>query len=194
MKMSETIVELATALAKAQGQIDAATKGSSNPHFKSRYADLNSLRETIREPLAVNDLSIVQMPRIDGNYVEVETMLLHKSGEYIAETLRMPFGQNTAQAIGSAITYCRRYSLGSILNLAAEDDDGNAATQLAPNANIDVSQHIKDGYKFSKKGTEALAAWWRALPNDVRQVIPSTEVSAWKEAAKKIGGDNGAAQ
>jgi hypothetical protein len=194
MKMSETIVELATALAKAQGQIDAATKGSSNPHFKSRYADLNSLRETIREPLAVNDLSIVQMPRIDGNYVEVETMLLHKSGEYIAETLRMPFGQNTAQAIGSAITYCRRYSLGSILNLAAEDDDGNAATQSAPNANIDVSQHIKDGYKFSKKGTEALAAWWRALPNDVRQAISPTEVSAWKEAAKKIGGDNGAAQ
>ena len=194
MKMSDTITELAAALAKAQGQIDAATKGSSNPHFKSRYADLNALRETIREPLAVNDLSIVQMPRIDGSYVEVETMLLHKSGEYLAETLRMPYGQNTAQAIGSALTYCRRYSLGSILNLAAEDDDGNAATEAASKPNIDVSTYLKDGVKFSKKGTEALASWWRALPNDIRQAIPQSELSLWKEAAKKTEGENGTAQ
>jgi len=98
MKMSETIAEIATALSKAQGQIDAATKGSVNPHFKSRYADLNALREAIREPLAAHDLSIVQLPRVDGASVEVETMLLHKSGEYISEVLRVTKGNKSEAA------------------------------------------------------------------------------------------------
>jgi hypothetical protein len=195
MEKSETLAELFSALSKAQGQIEAASKGSVNPHFKSRYADLNSLREVIREPLLANDLAVIQAPSIEGNCVAVTTFLTHKSGEFISSTLRMPFGQNTAQAIGSAITYCRRYSLSSILNLAAEDDDGNAATESSKaTPPIDVTVHLKDGLKFSKKGTEALAAWWRALPNDVRQAIPQSEIAVWKEAAKKMEGDNGTAQ
>ena len=132
MNMSDTISELATALAKAQGQIESASKDKSNPAFKSKYADINSLRDVIRQPLADNDLSIVQLPRMNGHYVEVETMLLHKSGEFIAETLRMPLGEKmNAHGVGSALTYCRRYSLSSMLNLAAEDDDGNLAVDLS---------------------------------------------------------------
>lgn len=133
MNMSDTISELATALAKAQGQIESASKEKSNQAFKSKYADINSLRDVIRQPLADNDLSIVQLPRMNGSYVEVETMLLHKSGEFIAETLRMPLGEKmNAHGVGSALTYCRRYSLSAMLNLAAEDDDGNAAADLSP--------------------------------------------------------------
>ena len=87
--MSETIGEIATALAKAQGQIDAATKGSTNPAFRSKYADLNALRDAIREPLAVNDLSIAQFARTTDGRVMVQTMLMHKSGEFISEVLQM---------------------------------------------------------------------------------------------------------
>ena len=131
MNMSDTISELATALAKAQGQIESASKDKSNPAFKSKYADINSLRDVIRQPLADNDLSIVQLARMNGTYAEVETMLLHKSGEFIAETLRMPIEKMTSHGAGSALTYCRRYSLSAMLNLAAEDDDGNAAADLS---------------------------------------------------------------
>lgn len=134
MNMSETIGELATALAKAQGQIEAASKDKSNPAFRSKYADINALRDVIRQPLADNDLSVVQLPRMNGSYfVEVETMLIHKSGEFISETLRMPLGEKfNAHGVGSALTYCRRYSLSAMLNLAAEDDDGNAAADVQP--------------------------------------------------------------
>ena len=139
MNMSDTIGELATALAKAQGQIESATKAAANTHFNSKYADLNALRDVIREPLAVNDLAVMQLPRMGSGFVEVETMLIHKSGEFISEVLRMPLGDRTnAHGVGSALTYCRRYSLSAMLNLAAEDDDGNAAAEVvaanAPNA------------------------------------------------------------
>lgn len=133
MNMSDTISELATALAKAQGQIESASKEKANGAFSNspKYADINALRDVIRKPLADNDLSIVQLARMNGTYAEVETMLLHKSGEFIAETLRMPSEKMTSHGVGSALTYCRRYSLSAMLNLAAEDDDGNAAANLS---------------------------------------------------------------
>lgn len=136
MNMSETISELATALAKAQGQIEAATKGAENQHFNSKYADINALRDVIRQPLADNDLAVIQLPRMSPGYVEVETMIIHKTGEFISETLRMPLNdRNTAHAVGSALTYCRRYSLSAMLNLAAEDDDANSAVEATPSQN-----------------------------------------------------------
>jgi len=180
MKMSETIAEIATALSKAQGQIDAATKGSVNPHFKSRYADLNALREAIREPLAAHDLSIVQLPRVDGTSVEVETMLLHKSGEYISEVLRMPYGQNSPQAIGSALSYCRRYSLSSILNLAADDDDGNAATAGTSKKKNDL---FDDAKEIAAKGTVALTEYWKSISADARKAFSNEEIAELKKMA-----------
>jgi hypothetical protein len=137
MRMSDTITELAAALAKAQGAMDDATKSETNPHFRSKYADLAAVREVIREPLAVNDLSIIQAPRSREGEVEVETMILHKSGEFIAETLSVPLTKRDAQGIGSAISYARRYGLMSLLGLAAADDDGNEASRRAPVAPVD---------------------------------------------------------
>ena len=128
MIISSEISELATALAEAQGAMESATKGNVNPHFKSRYADLAAVREAIREPLSVNGLSVVQGLRTVTNGIEVETILLHSSGQSIRETLMVPTPRFDAQGLGSAATYGRRYALMSLIGLASEDDDGNAAT------------------------------------------------------------------
>jgi len=186
MRMSETIAEIATALSKAQGQIDAASKSSNNPHFKSKYADLNALREVIREPLAVNDLSILQFPRVTSTEVEIETMLLHKSGEFFAETTAMPFGQKTAQAIGSALTYARRYSLSSMLSLGAEDDDGNAATQEKPTEKEPMSVALKKkSLEVALKGTEEFRDYWKELPKSDRDQFTEEYKSELKAVAAK---------
>lgn len=137
MQRSETIGKLFAALAKAQLAMDDASKDSSNPHFGSKYADLSSVREAIRRPFAENGLAYTQFARfnVEAKTVEVETMLVHgESGEFVSDTLAIPCPQATAHAIGSAITYGRRFSLMAVSGVApAEDDDGNAAADTPPN-------------------------------------------------------------
>jgi hypothetical protein len=125
--ISEQIAELVGALAKAQGSMPSALRSSTNPHFRSKYADLAAIREAAREPLATNGLSIVQGIRTVPNGLECETILFHASGQSIRETLTIPVGKMDAQSLGSAATYARRYSLMSLLGLASEDDDGESA-------------------------------------------------------------------
>lgn len=134
MKMSEQINELADALAKAQGAIENASKDAQNPHFRSSYANLASVREAIRAPLSENGLAYTQLVRTEQSKVQIETMLIHKSGQYMGETLDIPLAKQDAQSIGSATTYGRRYSLMALIGIAAEedDDDGNVATANAP--------------------------------------------------------------
>jgi hypothetical protein len=136
MQRSDTIGKLFAALAKAQLAMDDATKDSANPHFRSKYADLSSVREAIRRPFAENGLAYTQFARFntEAKAVEVETMLVHgESGEFVSDTLAIPCPQATAHAIGSAITYGRRFSLMAVSGVApAEDDDGNAASENPP--------------------------------------------------------------
>jgi hypothetical protein len=194
MKMSETIAELATALSKAQGQIEDATKDGLNPAFRSKYADLAAVRAVIREPLALNDLAIMQFPRTRQGFVEVETMLIHKTGEFVSETLELPVSKFDAHGIGSGITYGRRYGLMSVLCLAAVDDDGNAATEKAPappakKAEPDAKELAalsKAMVEASALGTEALTAKWRTLTTDQRTSIDPKSIKEWKEAAAKV--------
>ncbi len=127
MTTSEQINELAAALAKAQGVMNGAAKDSANPFFKSKYADLASVWEACRKPLTENGLSIIQSPSADGVKVSIETRLLHTSGQWIAGTVTTSAKEDTPQAIGSAITYLRRYALQSFAGVAPEDDDGEAA-------------------------------------------------------------------
>jgi hypothetical protein len=131
MSQSESIKELATALAKAQSTIQPASKNATNPHFKSKYADLGAIWDACRKPLADNGLSIVQMPTDSGDgRVALITMLLHTSGEYINSTCSTRLQQDSAQGVGSALTYLRRYALAAMVGIVAdEDDDGNAASQ-----------------------------------------------------------------
>lgn len=193
MRMSDSIVELATALAKAQGMIDDATKTGMNPAFRSKYADLAAVRAVVREPLAVNDLAIVQAPRTVDGAVEVETMLLHKSGEFISETLRMPVNKWDAQGIGSGITYARRYGLMAVLSIASEDDDGNAAVQktapmptpVAKKAapSIDIDALIAKGESAASLGEAALMEWWEGLTKEQRVAIPADKKEELKAKA-----------
>jgi hypothetical protein len=140
-RRSESIGALAAALAKAQGEIRNPMKDSANPYYNSHYADLAAVADACRSALSKNGLAVMQFPRTEPNAIEVETCLAHASGEWVAETLRLPAimidkqGRQRfdAQTCGSAITYARRYALASIVGVSPEDDDGNAATDSVAN-------------------------------------------------------------
>ena len=132
MERSESIAELAAALALAQGAIVGSEKDAKNPFFKSTYSTLASVWDACRKQLSQNGLSIVQCPEASERGVMVETILCHSSGQYIASKYFMPVTKPDAQAIGSAITYARRYALAAVVGITpAEDDDGNAASGQA---------------------------------------------------------------
>jgi hypothetical protein len=139
MTKSESIKELATALCAFQASVEAISKDSVNPFFKSKYASLSTIIEETRDLLAKNGLSYAQFPtsslgQTDG--VRLATILMHSSGEWIADEFPVSPVDNKPQSVGSAITYARRYALQSILGLQVDDDDGNAASQpkVAPSA------------------------------------------------------------
>lgn len=127
MNKTDSIAELAKALAKAQGEIENASKNAANPHFKSKYADLAEVLNTVRPVFSSHGLSVLQMPSFDGGIASVETLLMHTSGEWISNTCSAPVSKNDAQGVGSAITYLRRYSLAAFAGIAQEDDDANGA-------------------------------------------------------------------
>lgn len=127
MQKSESIKELATALAKAQGQLENASKSSTNPHFKSKYADLAEVINTVRPVFAEHGLSVMQCPSFESGIVSVETVVMHSSGEWMASTVSAPVSKQDAQGVGSAITYCRRYSLAAMAGIAQEDADAEQA-------------------------------------------------------------------
>lgn len=131
MQTSENINELATALSKAQGQMGGAIKGADNPFFKSKYADLGSVIAAVKEPMAENGLSYVQFPFALEGTVGVTTRLMHSSGQFMESSFAIPAPKNDPHTYGSLVTYCRRFSLQSILGIPSEDDDGNAVTQAA---------------------------------------------------------------
>ena len=131
MNQSESIAALAAALSKAQAVLESAKKTSSNPFFKSTYADLASVWDACRKPLADNGLSIVQTADFLPDHPDmvcIETALLHSSGEWVRGRLAAKPVKADPQSVGSCITYLRRYSLQSIVGIAPEDDDGNAAS------------------------------------------------------------------
>lgn len=133
---SESVTELSKALSACQGEIGKAHKDSNNPFFKSKYADLTSVFDAIREPMAKHGLSIVQFPCDSEKGVGLITRLSHSSGEYMEMFYSMRPTKDDPQGRGSAITYMRRYALQSIMGVAPEDDDGNAASRPAARAPV----------------------------------------------------------
>lgn len=135
--------EIAKALLQAQIEMDSASKSSKNPFFKSSYADLNAIREACMPSLNKYGIVVLQPTvTIDGkNYVK--TLLLHESGETIECVTEIIYNkQNDAQSQGSGITYARRYGLQSLVNVGAEDDDGNKASHISEKK-IDTTQLSK---------------------------------------------------
>ena len=126
---SDHINEIATALAKCQGEMGPAIKDSINPHFKSKFATLYSIWEACRDPLSKNGLSVVQTMEFINEKLCLTTKLMHSSGQWICSTTPVISARNDAQGIGSALSYFKRYSLSALLGIctADEDDDGNGA-------------------------------------------------------------------
>ena len=150
MQKSETLNELAAALAKAQSQIQGATKDKTNPHFRAAYADLASVWDACREALTKNGLSVAQtFEPVEGQAVALETTLLHQSGQFVSSKLVMPVSKFDPQGVGSAITYARRYALAAMVGVAPEDDDGESAMGRAKGngekqPTVKIAQTVKD--------------------------------------------------
>ncbi len=117
------------AIALSQLHVENALKSGTNPHFKSKYADLAEILNTVRPAFSANGIAIVQTPTFESGVASVETMLCHESGEFISSVCSSPVSKQDAQGIGSAITYLRRYSLAAMCGIAQEDDDGQHAVQ-----------------------------------------------------------------
>jgi hypothetical protein len=125
---------LATALVKAQKEFEPARKDATNPHFRSRYANLSACVDAVKDALNNNGISLIQNTHESDTGVIVETIFLHESGEMLsAGKLHFPASKQDAQGYMSALTYARRGQLLSACGIAPEDDDGNAASRTARN-------------------------------------------------------------
>jgi hypothetical protein len=121
---------IAAAFVKAQADFGPALKTNTNPHFKSRYAGLDACIEAVIDALHAHGIALVQRTLPCESGVTVETVLIHTSGETLSGgPLHVPASKNDPQGYGSALTYARRYSLMATCGIAAEDDDGNAASK-----------------------------------------------------------------
>jgi hypothetical protein len=220
MNHSEQINELAAALAEAQAEMGGAIKDSANPFFKSKYADLSAVWDACRGPLTKHGLSVAQFPMTEYSgtpevvdvatrngetrmvvrvptVVSVTTRLLHKSGQFIDGTVSTMLPTGDPQAVGSAITYLRRYALQSVAGVAPEDDDGQAASHPPASAKPAAlpkpqgyDQWLDDLKATADEGTEAVRAAWLASGKDVRAYLSATspkELDAIRAKAAKAG-------
>ena len=187
MRMSESITEIAAALATAQAEICNAAKNSKNPHFRSSYADLAEVLNTVRPVFSGHGITVIQAPEYENGAVTVETMLAHKSGEWISSSVSAPVSKQDAQGVGSAITYCRRYGLAAMAGIAQEDDDGNGAVggpnnrkQAAPK---DYSNQIKAIHAC--KDEAALKALCESFDADTRRALSAEVKTKYNEVKQE---------
>jgi hypothetical protein len=159
------IQDLAAALVAAHADIKGVVKGATNPYFKSKYATLDAVVEAVKEPLLKQGIVVLQGLQDADNGVAIETMLLHKSGQWISSTLRLPASKEDAQGYGSACTYGRRYGLMAICGVPAEDDDGNAATASAPTKPLSVAGQVWE--KMSEEERKFL----QGIADQVRAIL-----------------------
>jgi ERF superfamily len=171
MNKSDSIAHLASALASAQAEIRGAIKDAKNPHFKNDYASLESVIDAVRGPFAGHDLAYTQLLSDGGQDVLIETVLMHKSGEWLSSAFRIPATKRDPQGYGSAVTYGRRYALAALAGLTQVDDDGEAARVEQPRP-ISGAQVARDEFE--------------ALPHEAQQVVRewALEVIAFVENGK----------
>ena len=188
--------EIATALVKAQKAFGPALKSSTNPHFKSRYADLSACVEAVIEGLNGAGIALVQRTSEDTTGVTVETVFIHESGEMLeCGKLHVPAAKHDPQGYGSALTYARRYSLMAACGIAPEDDDGNAASkprkqeEAPPPINADQAIEIQDLIDETKTDVAGLLDWVSKNTNtkvtDVTQIPNVAYVHVKKILDKK---------
>jgi len=136
--------KLIPALVAFQSVVKAPPKTKENPHLKNKYADLQDVIDTIREPLSENGLAISH--EVSG--MILTTKLLHVSGQFLTTEMPLLMGKQDMQGLGSALTYARRYSVSALLGIASDDcDDGNAAANRTPAANTNNHAAANSGPK-----------------------------------------------
>jgi hypothetical protein len=167
MNQSESIAALAAALSKAQASITGALKDSANPFFKSKYADLASCWDACRKPLTDNGLAVIQTIEAGEGRAVLVTTLCHASGEWIKSYCPILTKDDSPQALGSAITYSRRYALAAMCGLAQIDDDAEAAQGRHK---VSAPQNPELLAKIAATATaEELSKLYNAVPQDVRE-------------------------
>lgn len=176
--------EIYTALVKAQSQIKHAVKDSTNPHYRSKYADLESVMDAVRDALHKNGLAVLQLTDIDASGAPVLiTRVIHTSGEHVEGRYPLVCKDMTdAQKLGSSTSYARRYALSAMLGVVQSDDDGNAAAghaQPAQPARPAVTQNIA---KVASSATELLAAHGKTMANI--EAIVGVKQSAFTDTQK----------
>lgn len=184
--------KVSAALVKAQKAFGPALKSSTNPHFKSRYADLSACVEAVIDALNDNGIALIQRNIECESGVCVETVFVHESGESLSSgPLHVPAAKQDPQGYGSALTYARRYSLMAACGIAPEDDDGNAATSAKnaqkPTSKPDPAQEVINGVKagdasgaatyLAGLSESAMNAIWAKLPADIQDKL----TAAWPE-------------
>ncbi len=204
---SEQIVDLASAMSKAQSEMRPAIKDAVNPAFRSKYADLTAVWDAARDPLTRNGLSVWQDVTLGDRGVSVVTRVVHTSGQWVEfGPLTVPIDKPTAQGVGSATSYAKRYAMSAAIGIVAEqDDDGHEASArpkapppreieapkptVAPVAPAGFEDWYSDLSATADAGSEALHAAWKASPKELKAYMTSTKKAAWdamKARASKV--------
>ena len=188
MNRSESIAKISAALVKSQAEMSNAKKGSNNPFFKSKYADINSIREAALPVLNSHGITVIQPTCVVDGINYVETILLHESGEYISSLTQIVVDKVTdAQKHGSGLSYARRYALQSIVCLGAEDDDANAAVKPIANLDEEKNKALRD-FNVCKSITDVTAVW-NKLPAHIRAIAEVVEACKTKGESFKVSNE-----
>jgi len=183
--------ELSAAMAKAFAQIEGAAKGKVNPAFRSKYADLGSVIDAIKPALTEHGLWFRQVTHHAENGVCIETIIHHSSGESLScGQLFVPASKHDPQGYGSALTYCRRYSLQTAFGVPAsdsEDDDGNRAVASKPPQKPPVAINDTEGTmvldslrEAAKSGLDALQERFKKIPES------ATKAAVWEKHQREL--------
>lgn len=196
--------KFAAAFIKAQGEIEGAKKGKTNPGFRSKYADLGACWDACRDALQAHGIGVIQLPCVaPAGYVGLSTTLLHTSGEGVTEAFHMPLKNPTdPQAGGSALTYARRYALCAAIGICPVDDDGNAAAAVVVPAKTTASKStapavFKDWVEEMKraKTLEEKKTLFFQLKNSAEtEPTKSSLLTQWGKDIKAMQGENNATQ
>jgi hypothetical protein len=168
---------IATALVKAQKAFGPALKTATNPHFRSRYADLSACVEAVIDALNDNGIAMIQKCYDCSTGIMVETVFIHESGEMLeCGILQVPASKQDPQGYGSALTYARRYSLMAACGIAPEDDDGNAAArkpavEAKPTLDAKRLQGAIDKILAGQYTTEKLRDTFTLTPAQEKQIV-----------------------
>jgi len=181
MNSSTSIAKLADALNKAQAELKNPAFDSTNPHFKSKFASLVSVREAVLPILQRHGLSLTQFPKCGDGSAGVVNRLMHNSGEWLEEECLLPLDKNNAQGAGSAVTYARRYSLQAIAGVVAdEDDDANAASAPVKKEVKQDPALLKLLADAAKNGTEPFREVWKGLTKEQRETVSQSVLADLK--------------